>query len=72
MNRLKSLAVLALLSAAPLFAFAQNANAFVIFGHEDHYQYDRHHDKEWNRRRQIEWRKEHEKYLRERRQHDRR
>jgi len=69
MNRLKSVAILALLTAAPLFSFSQNANAWVIFGHEDHYEYDHHHDREWNRRREFEWRREHDRFLRERNEH---
>jgi hypothetical protein len=69
MNSLKTLALLTVLATASVLPFAQNANAWVIFGHEDHYGYDRHHDREWNRRREIEWRREHERWVRERRDH---
>jgi len=70
MNHLKSLAVLAVLTAAPLFSFAQNANAWVIFPSGDHYQYDQHHDRRWNEIREHEWRKRHEREVREYHEHE--
>jgi len=69
MNRLQSLALLTVLVMAPVFSFSQNANAWVIFGHEDHYVYDHHHDREWNRRREIQWRREHDKWVRQNHYH---
>ncbi len=65
MNRLKSLFVLALLTAAPVLSFAQNADAWVIFPSGDHYVYDHHHDKEWNRIHERQWRERHEREVKE-------
>ena len=70
MNHLKSLAVLAVLTAAPLFSFAQNANALVIFPSGDHYQYDHNHDRRWNEIHEREWLRHHEREIREHRERE--
>ncbi len=72
MNRLKSLALLTVLATASVFSFAQNANAWVIFpsSQPDYYQYDHHHDSDWNRFHEREWRERHERELRERREYE--